>query len=87
MGLTGHALTTGGFAAAFVAFVVAAVAIALLVFGLALTVARAQEETVKAVRAGIGQVKRFGGYILIGVGGWLIALAVFAEFFARYFAV
>lgn len=77
----------GGFVAAFAAFIVAALAIAVLVFSLALGVARAQEETVDAIRARAPQVKRFGGYILIAVGGWTLALALFTDFLARFFPV
>lgn len=87
MGLTGHALTTGGFEAALISFVTAAAVIAALVFAFALVVARAQETTVQAIRARAGQVKRYGGYVLIAVGLWSIALAVFAELFAQYFPV
>ncbi|MGH2950179.1 MAG: hypothetical protein ACRDPC_28595 [Solirubrobacteraceae bacterium] len=87
MGLTGHALTIGGSAAAFAAFVAAATVIALLLFGFAMVVARAQESTVKAIRARAGQVKRYGGYVLVAVGLWTFLLAVFAELFARYFPV
>ena len=87
MGLTGHALSTGGFEVALLAFVAAAVVMAVLVFGFALVVARAQETTVQAIRARSGQVKRYGGYVLIGVGLWSILLAVFAEFFAQYISV
>jgi len=32
-------------------------------------------------------MKRWGGRILLVVGAWLIALAVFAGFFARVFPV
>lgn len=87
MGLTGHALTIGGSAAAMAAFVAAAAALALLLFGFALTIARAQESTVAAIRARVGEVKRYGGYILIAVGLWSISTAAFAELFVRYFPV
>lgn len=87
MGLTGHALAMGGFAGGLAAFLVAAIAIAALVFSLAFAIARAQEETVKAISARGSQVKRLGGYILIAVGAWTLALAVFAEFFVQFFPV
>lgn len=87
MGLTGHALTTAGAAAALVAFGTAAAVLAVLLFVFALIVARAQETTVQAIRARAGQVKRYGGYVLVAVGLWSITLAVFAEFFAKYFPV
>lgn len=87
MGLTGHALTMAGTGGAFVAFITAASVLALLVFSFALVVARAQEATVDAIRARAGQVKRYGGYVLIAVGLWSVALALFAEFFSHYFPV
>ncbi len=77
----------GGFAAAFAAFLVAALVLVALLFTLALVLAAAQERTVEAMKAGAPAVKRWGGRILLGVGGWLIALAVFADFFAELFPV
>ena len=56
-------------------------------FALAVLVATAQQATVEAVQAGAPAVKRWGGRILLVVGAWLIALAVFAGFFARVFPV
>jgi hypothetical protein len=32
-------------------------------------------------------VKRYGGYVLIGVGVWTTAVAGFADFFSRIFPV
>lgn len=37
--------------------------------------------------ANVATIKRWGGWILITVGVWLLALAVFSEFFARVFPV
>jgi hypothetical protein len=51
----------------------------LLLFSLSLTVGLAQEETVRAIRARATRVKRWGGYILLGVGVWTIALAAFPD--------
>lgn len=59
----------------------------LLVFGLALAIATAQEAVIGTARAHTRMVKRWGGYILLGVGTWTILLAVFADFFARIFPV
>jgi hypothetical protein len=70
-----------------VAFVSAAAVIVLLMFFFALAIAMAQEGIVGAARAHATQVKRWGGWILILVGGWLIVLAIFADFFARLFPV
>ena len=65
----------------------AALALVALVFVLSLALATAQERTVEAMREGAPAVKRWGGRILIAVGAWFIALAVFAGFFARIFPV
>ena len=73
--------------AAYVAFGVAALMMALLMFGLSLLIARAQEHVVKALRARVVQVKQWGGRILILVGVWLIILSVWADTFARIFPV
>ena len=51
-------------------------------FALALLLAATQERIAEALRAGAPAVKRWGGRILVLVGLWLIALGVFAEFFA-----
>ena len=52
-----------------------------LVFLLALAMATAQERVVSPLEASAPAVKRWGGRILMLVGAWLIALAVFADFF------
>ena len=65
----------------------AALALVALVFVLSLALATAQERTVEAMREGAPAVKRWGGRILMAVGVWFIALAVFAGFFARIFPV
>ena len=59
----------------------------LLIFALALLVGAAQQRAVEALKAGTQQVKRWGGVVLIGVGAWLIVLAIWADFFARVFPV
>ncbi len=59
----------------------------LLMFTLALTIGAAQQHTVEAMRAGAPTVKRWGGRILMLVGGWFITLGVFADFFADVFPV
>jgi hypothetical protein len=56
-------------------------------FALALTLAVAQQRTAQALSAAAPTVKRWGGRILVFVGVWLIALAVFAGFFADVFPV
>jgi hypothetical protein len=43
--------------------------------------------SVQRIQAIAPAVKRWGGRILIGVGVWFIATAVFADFFADLFPV
>lgn len=66
---------------------VAALLLVALMFAAALTVATAQEVTVARLQAHAPTVKRWGGVVLVLVGTWFIALAVFADFFAEVFAV
>jgi cytochrome c biogenesis protein CcdA len=77
----------GGFGATLTAFANAALVIVLLMFLLALAIATAQERVIATLRAHVGEVKRWGGWILTIVGAWFIILAVFAHFFARVFSV
>ena len=58
----------------------AAAAMVVLMFSLALTIGLAQERTVRAIRARASRVRRWGGYILVTVGLWTAALAVFPGF-------
>jgi TRAP-type C4-dicarboxylate transport system permease large subunit len=66
---------------------VAAGAIVLLAFAAAFAVALAKERVTERIRAGAPTIKRWGGYVLVLVGVWFIALGVFADFFARVFPV
>lgn len=56
-------------------------------FGLALAIALAQEQIVDTLRAGVVQVKQWGGRVLIVVGLWLIVLGIWADAFAQLFPV
>lgn len=56
-------------------------------FALSFTVATAQEVVTCMADVGAGAVKRWGGRVLIGVGLWLVVLAVGANLFARFFPV
>lgn len=85
--MAGIAFTVGGFAGSLLAFVVAAITIVLLLLGVSYAVGTAQECVVARLRANAPAVKRWGGYILIGVGAWFIILSVFADFFSRIFPV
>ncbi|MPY89454.1 MAG: hypothetical protein GEU99_16195 [Luteitalea sp.] len=82
-----HALVLGGVEAATVAFGTAAVTIVLLMFALSLAIATAQTGLVATLRARAPQVKRWGGWILLGVGVWVIVLGAWAMVFARLFPV
>jgi len=73
--------------AAFTAFMIAALAITILMFLLSSIIAFAQERVVDTLRASLVEVKKWGGRILILVGLWLIVLAIFAETFANIFRV
>jgi cytochrome c biogenesis protein CcdA len=77
----------GGVEASLVAFATAGVVIVLLLFGLAAAMASAQERVVATLQAGVLQIKRWGGVILIAVGLWTLASAIWAEAFARFFPV
>jgi hypothetical protein len=78
---------TGGFTAAFVAFVVAAVVVVAQMFTAAFVVSRAKDATVQRIQASAAGVKKWGGAILLIVGVWFVSLAAFADFFARVFPV
>jgi len=80
-------LTVGGRAAAPVAFATAALTMTLLALCLAILVGTAQQRVVDALKGGTQRVKQWSGVILLLVGAWLIALAIWADFFARLFPV
>jgi hypothetical protein len=61
--------------------------ILILMSGLALLVTTAQQRVVRAVRVTTPLVKRFGGLVLVLVGLWFLALAIWADFFATVFPV
>ena len=54
-------------------------------FGLALSVTRVQDRTIRALRLASAVTRKFGGVILIVVGAWFLALAIWADFFATVF--
>ncbi len=86
-GLAGHALTTGGFTAAIVAFATAAAVIVALMFILSILIARAQQNTVERLQATAPAIKKWGGAILVGIGAWFLVLGIFAERFSGLFTV
>lgn len=69
------------------AFVTAAFTIVLLIFGVSWAISTAQEGVVARLRTSTPAVKRWGGYILVAVGSWFIALGAFAGFFSGIFPV
>ena len=66
---------------------VAAATLVALMFILVTAVGTAREGVVARLRASPGYVKRWGGWVLIVVGVWFIALAAAADFFAGVFPV
>jgi len=58
-----------------------------LVFAAAFSVAGAEQRTLERIKAQAPRVKRWAGWVLVGVGVWFITLAVFADFFARIYPV
>ena len=65
----------------------AAGALVALSFAAALSVAVAQKRVTERIGASAPTVKRWGGYVLMIVGVWFVALGIFADFFARVFPV
>lgn len=69
------------------AFVLAGLVLVLMFVGLSFVVGRSRERTLNRIQASSRQVKRWGGWILVGIGLWFVALAVAPDFFARLFPV
>ena len=69
----------GGQLAAFSAFAIAAATMFLTMFGLAAVIGLAQDSTIGPLRGSGRLVKRWSGAILVLVGAWLIALALWNE--------
>ena len=67
------------------AFTTAAAAMAVLMFTLAWLIGTAQERTVQAIKARAPRVRRWGGWILLGVGAWVVASAAFPDLFRAVF--
>ena len=86
-GLAGHALAVSGATVAIAAFLTAALTMSALMFLLSVTIARAQDSLVGQLRANTGKIKIWGGRILIMVGAWLIALAIWSDFFVEVLAI
>lgn len=56
-------------------------------FVLVTAVVTAREKVVARLGASTGRIKRWGGWVLVLVGVWFIALAIWADYFARVFPV
>lgn len=56
-------------------------------FAAATGVAGAERSTLERIEARAPQVKRWTGWVVLGVGVWFLLLAVFADFFAELFPV
>jgi hypothetical protein len=82
-----HALTVGSSAGAFFAFAVAGLVIVLLLVAVSVGLAVMRESAVTALRGQGPRMKRWAGGVLLALGLWFIALAVWADFFARVFPV
>lgn len=56
-------------------------------FTLAILLGTGREQLIDSIRDSAPTIKRWGGRVLITVGGWFIALGLFADFFANVFPV
>ena len=80
-------MTIGNETTAVTAFAIAALTIVLVMAVLIVAIGRAQAHTVRSLKGAAPSVKRWGGIILILVGSWLLALAIWADSFALIFPV
>jgi hypothetical protein len=69
------------------AFTVAAATITGCVFAATFAVARTEQATLERIEAQAPTVKRWTGWIVVGIGVWFLALAAFADVFAGIFPV
>ena len=86
-GLAVQALTIGGFSVALGAFSLTAAVLVVLLFAVATIVALAQERALGRLQDAAPAVKRWGGRLLLLVGGWFIVLALLAGPFRGLFPV
>ena len=82
-GLALHTLTVADEIAAFTAFLAAALTIALIMAVLVFSIGLAQANVVASMKGSTRSVKRGSGTILLIVGLWLIALAIWANMFQQ----
>ena len=84
-GLALQSLAIGDGMTALTGFATAALTIALVMAVLLVAIGKAQTHIVRSLKEATHLVKRWGGIILILVGSWLIALAIWANVFAQIF--
>lgn len=77
----------GGMAAALLSFIAAALMMTMLMFFLSVAIASAQERLIETLKTKTVMIKKWGGRVLILVGTWLIALAIWANTFVLIFPV
>lgn len=70
-----------------IAFGVAASVIVLLLFGLTLAIGTARQHVLATLHANTTRIKQLTGLILLLVGLWTLALALWADTFATIFPV
>ncbi len=80
-------MISGGKWAALAAFIMAGTSMVLLFLVLSMFIAFAQDRTLAVLRNRSSAVKRWGGFVLIAAGSWLIVLSVWAEAFSKLFPV
>lgn len=76
----------GGAGVAFAAFLAAAAVLVLLLFVASVGTALARDRAVAWGRGQAASFRRWGGWVAIVIGSWLITLAVWADTFARILA-
>lgn len=57
------------------------------VFSASAGVSRAELSTLERIEARAPKVKRWTGWVVVGVGAWFLVLAVFTDFFAELLPV
>jgi len=71
----------------FVTFLITAFTIVFVMALLVILIGAAQNRILRLLRASPQRVKRWGGFILILVGSWLIVLAIWSDAFSHIFPV
>jgi protein-S-isoprenylcysteine O-methyltransferase Ste14 len=82
-----QSLAVGGFDAAVLAYTVAAATLVTLILVSAVIVTLGRDAAVGDLRSVAPRIKRWAGWVLVGVGGWFVLLAVFSEQFVEVFPV